>query len=102
MIEKEINSAFKLKEDYTQILPSKKELSKIIRDTVRDSRKKEKRGKRIVTTSDSVSHPKKVSPHHVPGEILTKKDEKAGHCWSKVPENLKKRGVAGGENLNVI
>ena len=38
MIEKEINSAFKLRDDYTQILPSKKELSKIIRDTVRKRR----------------------------------------------------------------
>ena len=38
MIEKEINSAFKLREDYTQILPSKKEIKKIIRDTVRKRR----------------------------------------------------------------
>ena len=38
MIEKEINSAFKLRDDYTQILPSKKEIKKIIRDTVRKRR----------------------------------------------------------------
>ena len=39
MIEKEINSAFKLKEPPIQMtLPSKKELSKIIRDTVRKRR----------------------------------------------------------------
>ena len=39
MIEKEINSALKLKEPPIQMtLPSKKELSKIIRDTVRKRR----------------------------------------------------------------
>ena len=61
MIEKEINSAFKLKEPPIQMtLPSKKELSKIIRDTVRKRREENsKDSKRI----------------DLPGEILTKKDE---------------------------
>ena len=39
MIEKEINAAFKIREPPIQMtLPSKKELSKIIRDTVRKRR----------------------------------------------------------------
>ena len=44
MIEKEINSAFKLKEPPTQMpLPSKKEIKKIIRDTVRKRREENSR-----------------------------------------------------------
>ena len=55
-----------------------------------------------MTTSDSVSYRKKENTSCADPREYEKKDEKAGHCWSKVPENLKKRGVAGGENLNVI
>ena len=87
MIEKEISSAFKLKEDYTQMLPSKKEIKKIIRDTV------------IKRREENSKDSKRID---LPGETLTKKDEIAELDGQKMLENLKKRGVAGGEKLNVI
>ena len=43
----------------------------------------------------------KIDTVDVPGENLMKKDEKAELDGQKMPENLKKRGVAGSDNLNV-
>ena len=39
MIEKEISSAFKLREEPTPTMPSKKEIKRIIKDTVIEERK---------------------------------------------------------------
>ena len=43
----------------------------------------------------------KVIDHLDDQEILMKKDEKTELDGQKMPENLKKRGVAGSDNLNV-